>query len=407
MTRAALVRSAPHPSLARWYERVGEDYGDAIGRHRTELVTPALVLDRAAARRNIERMASALAVGGEAAIRPHVKVHKSPELARMQVDAGAIGLSVATVWEAVVFVRSGFDGVFIVNTIAGAAKIATVAALARDTDLMVAIDDAANAAELSAAAVTAGSSMGVLIEVDTGMDRAGVDDAEAALALARAVSRLPGLRLLGVTGYEGHCSLTPEHEARHAKQLAAMTFLVEVAERLEADGHPSPIRSAGGTGTWAWTAAFPGVTEIQAGTYVVIDNFHAPMAEGFEHALTVQATVVSRSPGRLIVDAGGKSIGAGDLASIVGLGDPVVRFDEEHGVFVAPAQGAPPVGGSVAVVPGYSPRTVNLYDAYHVVEDDRVVDIWPVIPRGPGHHGLLGSVDAGHSERISSHGGAR
>jgi D-serine deaminase-like pyridoxal phosphate-dependent protein len=395
-----------HPRLEDWYERVRDMYGDAIGRHRTELVTPALVLDHEAARRNVETMAAAL-VGGQAALRPHVKVHKSPDLARLQVAAGAIGLSVATVWEAVAFVAAGFDDIFIVNTVAGREKLAATAALARVADIMVALDDPGNAADLSAAAVDAGSTVGVLIEVDTGMDRAGVDDSDAALALARAVSRLPGLRFLGVTGYEGHCSLTPDQEARRAKQQAAMTFLIEVADHLEADGHQCPIRSAGGTGTWAWTAAFPGVTEIQAGTYVVIDNFHAPMAAGFEHALTVQATVISRSPGRLIVDVGGKSIGAGDLASIVGLGYPVLRFDEEHGIFVAPVEGVPAVGERVTLVPGYSPTTVNLYDAYHVVEDDRVVDIWPVIPRGPGHQGLLASVGSARSERNNSGGGTR
>jgi D-serine deaminase-like pyridoxal phosphate-dependent protein len=383
---------APHPSLADIYRHVRSDYGSAVGRRPTELVTPALVLDLAAARRNVDQMATRLR-DLPATIRPHIKVHKSPELARLQVDAGAIGLSVATVAEAVVFVRSGFDHILVANTVAGVAKVLAIAGLARDADVMVTIDDPRNASALSAAATDAGSVLGVLIEVDTGMDRAGVDTADEALRLARKVSNLSGLRLLGVTGYEGHCSLTPDRAARLRKQQAAMAFLVEVAELLERDGFACPIRSAGGTATWEWTAAYPGITEIQAGTYVVLDNFHGPMAETFEHALTVETTVISRSPGRLIVDAGGKSVGAGDLATIVGYPYPVVRFDEEHGIFSVPDDCPLEVGDVVALVPGYSPTTINLYDAYHVVDGERVADIWPVIPRGPGHHGLVASTD--------------
>ncbi len=149
------------------------------------------MLDLPAARRNIERMGARMAQL-PADIRPHVKVHKSPELARMQVEAGAIGLSVATVWEAIVFVRSGIDHVFVVNTVAGASKLRALAELARDADVMVAVDDAANAEALSAAAVEAGSVLGVLVEVDTGMDRCGVDTPDEASVLAHRVAELPG-----------------------------------------------------------------------------------------------------------------------------------------------------------------------------------------------------------------------
>lgn len=375
-------------SIHETYDRVRREYGASIGRHRSELVTPALVLDLPAAKHNIAKMGTAIA-GLPAEIRPHIKVHKSPELSRLQVEAGAIGLSVATVWEAVVLARSGLDHLFVVNTVAGAAKIRTLAELAREADIMVAVDDADNAADLAAAARAAGSELGIMIEVDTGMDRCGVDDPEAALALARRIGSMAGLRLHGITGYEGHCSLTPERELRHERERTAMAMFIGVAELLERDGIPCPIRSAGGTATWDWTAAYPGVTEIQAGTYVVMDNFHGRMVGGFEHSLTVQATVISRPPDRVIVDAGGKSMGAGDMASIVGHPEPSFRFDEEHGIFAAPGGSTLKVGDSVALVPGYSPSTVNWYDAFHVVEDDVVVDIWPVIPRGPGHHGLV------------------
>jgi D-serine deaminase-like pyridoxal phosphate-dependent protein len=168
-----------------------------------------------------------------------------------------------------------------------------------------------------------------------------------------------------------------------------MDRFLEVVDRLEAAGYPCPVRSAGGTATWRLTAERDGITEIQAGTYVVMDNFHGRMAPEFEHALTVATTVVSRPSGRLIVDAGSKSVGTGGGPSLVGVDLEVLRFDEEHGVFVAGPEQHFPLGSLLRMVPGYAPETVNMYDVYYVVDGDRVVDVWPVFPRGPGHNGLL------------------
>jgi len=369
-------------------KRVQAMYGGAIGRPRKDLVTPALVLDVDAVQRNIDRMAARIAEL-PAGIRPHIKVHKSPELGRRQMAAGALGLCTATVWEAMVMFEAGIDDLFVVNTIAGPDKIRALAELAREAKIRVAVDDAANADTLSKAAVAAGSTLGIMIEVDTGMDRAGVDDGDAALALARHVLGLPNLRFDGLTGYEGHCSLTPERDLRLEKQRAAMALFTGVADRLIGAGIPVAILSAGGTGTWEWTAAHPRLTEVQAGTYAVMDMFHGHMSPGFEHSLTVQATVISRPRGHVIVDAGNKSMGAGGLSTIVGFPYEAFRFDEEHGIFNVPDDAPLKVGDSVALVPGYSPGTVNWYDVYHVVKDDVVVDIWPVVPRGPGHNGLL------------------
>src|SRR5580692_11077601 len=370
------------------YEQARHEYGGAIGQRRDELITPALVLDIDAAQRNIDHMASELKQMGKATIRPHYKTHKSPDLARRQLQAGAGGLSMATVWEAAVLAAAGMDDLFVVKTVSQPAKLGLLAELARDHRILVAVDEAPNAAVLSAAAVRAGSTLGIMIEVDTGMDRCGVDTAQECLALARQVMELPGLRFEGITGYEGHCSLTFDSDLRHERQREAMAFFTGVADLLEANGIPCPIRSAGGIATWRWTAGYPGLTEIQAGTYVVMDNFHGKMVPHFEHSLTIQATVISRQSGKVIVDAGNKSVADPADVTITGHDLPVVRFDEEHGIFDA-AGGSPlRVGDPVALVPGYSPSTVNWYDAYHVVHEDIVVDIWPIIPRGPGHHGI-------------------
>jgi 3-hydroxy-D-aspartate aldolase len=136
------------------------------------------------------------------------------------------------------------------------------------------------------------------------------------------------------------------------------------------------------------TAATPGITEIQAGTYVLMDRFHSGVEGGFEPALRILTTVISRSQGRVIVDAGSKSVADPELALIVGHDVQNLGFDEEHGRFAAPCDGDLSIGDVVQLFPGYAPSTVNLYDAYHVVEDGIVVDMWPIIPRGPGHHGL-------------------
>jgi D-serine deaminase-like pyridoxal phosphate-dependent protein len=370
------------------YDNVRHEYGTAIGQRRDELITPALVLDVDAAQRNIDHMASELKQMGAATIRPHYKTHKSPDLARRQLRAGAGGLSMATVWEAAILAAAGMDDLFVVNTVAHPAKLRVLAELAREHRVLVAVDEAANAAAHSAAAVTAGSTLGIMVEVDTGMDRCGVDSAADCLAVTQQVMDLPGLHFEGITGYEGHCSLTPDHDLRHERQREAMKFFTGVAELLEANGIPCPIRSAGGIATWNWTAAYPGLTEIQAGTYVVMDNFHGHMAPGFEHSLTIQATVISRQSGKVIVDAGNKSVADPADVTMVGHDHKVLRFDEEHGIFDAAEGSSLRVGDPVALVPGYSPSTVNWYDAYHVVHEDVVVDIWPIIPRGPGHHGI-------------------
>jgi D-serine deaminase-like pyridoxal phosphate-dependent protein len=376
------------PLLQESRDRIMRQYGGAVGRRREELITPALVLDIDAAQRNIDHMASELRRMGSTTIRPHYKTHKSPNLARLQVLAGARGLSMATVWEAAVLAAADLDDLFVVNTVSHPDKIRLLAELARDRRILVAVDEAPNADAHSAAAMRAGSTLGIFVEVDTGMNRCGVDNAAEALAVARHVTDLPGLRFEGITGYEGHCTLTPEAGLRHERQQEAMKLFISVADMLEANGIPCPIRSAGGIATWQWTAAYPGVSEIQAGSYVVMDNFHGRMVRGFEQSLTIQTSVISRRSGQVIVDAGNKSVADTNNVTMVGYDHKVFRFDEEHGIFSALEGSSLKVGDSVALVPGYSPSTVNFYDAFHVVQADVVVDIWPVIPRGPGHQGL-------------------
>lgn len=369
-------------------DRVRSQYGQAIGQPVEAVPTPALILDLPAAKRNIQRMAEGMEPL-PAALRPHVKGHKSPDLARLQAEAGAQGFSTATVWEAVVLAEAGFDDLFVVNTVEGPAKIDRLAELARERRVLVAADSLENAGHLSRTATRAGSTLGILLEIDTGMRRCGLADPVAAAELAPALAELPGLHFEGVTGYEGHCSLEDDVARRKVKQSAAMDLFLSAVAAIEAAGVPCPIVSAGGTRTWWLTAATQGITEIQAGTYLLMDQFHSGVAGGFEPALRVLATVISRSPERAIIDAGNKSVAAPELSILADYDVENLGFDEEHGRFAAPAGGGLTLGEVVQILPGYAPSTVNIYDAYHVVEDGEVVDIWPVVPRGPGHLGLV------------------
>ena len=190
-------------------------YRATVGKPRDEIPTPALVLDIDAAKRNMRAMQESLS-GGTARVRPHIKVEKSPHLARLHMEYGAVGVATATAWEALVMALAGIPDVLIANQVVGRAKIDAVIRAATLTRLTVAIDDRQNAATLSAAAANAGTELEVLIDVDVGMGRGGTRSIEETSALAADVNELPALALRGLQGYEGHCMLEPHLTCRYA-----------------------------------------------------------------------------------------------------------------------------------------------------------------------------------------------
>ena len=367
-------------------------YRSAIGTARDALTTPALILDLDVARRNIAFMAERIR-SLPAELRPHTKVQKSPKLARMQIESGAIGVCTATVWEAIVMGRAGIEDVLIANQVVGPQKIAALAAAARHGRYTVAVDDLSNAENLSGAAAQAGASLEALIEVDVGMGRGGVRCPEEAVALAQRMAALPGLTLRGVQGYEGHCMLERDRAQRSRKAQEAMDLLCEVVDSLTSHGFACAVVSAGGTGTYDITGANPRVTEIQAGSYVFMDLFHGDLVPGFSPALTVLATVVGHHGSTIILDAGRKSIGIDHVLPMMTAYPYYTErsYHEEHALFHVDDRCTLGLGDTAELIPGYAPTTVNLYDVYHVVEDGVVVDIWPIRPRGPGHGGILAS----------------
>ncbi len=349
-------------------------------------MTPALLLDLAVVRHNITRMAAC--TRGPTRLRPHVKSHKSAEIARLQIEAGAIGLTTATVWEAAAMTTAGLEDLLIANEVVGEEKIRHLAQIARDARVTVAVDHVRNAEALSAAAGAVGTTIGVLLDVDVGLRRCGVRTEQEARVLAGQVSQLPGLRLRGVMGYEGHCALEPDRGTRAANVRTAMERLVAVADVVRSAGFPVEVVSAGGTGTFDLTGRYPGVTELQAGSYVFMDSSRTDLVPDFAVGLTVLTSVVSRHGTTVVLDCGKKTVGV-DFAPprIVGEAAKVRYVSEEHTVFDVDSDCGLELGQRVELIPSYCPTTINLHDVYYVVQHDVVVDIWPVLARGPGRGG--------------------
>jgi D-serine deaminase-like pyridoxal phosphate-dependent protein len=367
----------------QWLER----YRDQIGRARSEVTTPALILDLDKAKRNIAAMAEKFREL-PAGLRPHIKVHKSVELARLEVEAGAIGIACATAWEAVAMAEGGIKDVLVANQVVQPDKVAAVAALAREHRVTVAVDDARNVEQLSRAAGEAGSKLELLIEIDVGMARCGVRTKEEALPVAERIAGLPNVTLRGMQGYEGHCMLEPDRDKRFADARAANEKLVGAADYLAEHGHPCADLSGGGTGTYFITGAHPRMTEVQAGSYTLMDCMHGNLVPGgFEVALTVAGTVISRQGNTAILDCGRKSVGIDFVTTppLVTHPDADVRFyAEEHCLVDFAGPPSLDLGDTAEAMAGYGPTTVNLHDVFHVVENDVVTDIWPVNPRGAG-----------------------
>jgi D-serine deaminase-like pyridoxal phosphate-dependent protein len=373
-------------------DRVQAMYGQHKGASIDSLQTPALIADLALLRQNIGAMMTALD-GQVARLRPHTKVQKSPDVALLQVEAGAIGVTVATIWEAAAMAAAGVASILVTNEVIGAAKISAAAALAGHADLVIVVDDARNIADLSAAMTAGGSQAGVLVDLDVGMARCGARSPEQALDLARLVHAAPGLQLRGVQAYEGHCMLEPDRETRIRLATEAMAYAASVKDLLRSDGLPADVLSAGGTGTYNITGRNPAVTELQAGSYVFMDAFHGSLVPGFAVSLTVLTSVLARHGDTVIFDAGRKSIGI-DFVSppLQGYDYQARYYAEEHALFDT-GPGFPAVPGDrMRLVCGYAPTTVNLHDVIFAVAGDQVAEVWPVFPRGPGHCGFLGSL---------------
>lgn len=361
-------------------------YIPPIGSPIDEIDTPALVIDLPAMERNLKRMADFFA-DKQAKLRPHAKTHKCAIIAQKQLEAGnAVGVTCAKLGEAEMLVAGGIKDVLIANQIIGKQKIARLMGLVRHANMMVAVDDPGNVAELGAAAVDAGVQLRVLVEVNVGMNRCGVEPGDPALSLARFVAETKGLRFTGLQGYEGHLVMNPSPEERRQKALAAMQTLVDTRRYIESSGLPIAIVSGGGTGTYNVTSTVPGMDEIQAGSYVFMDTKYRSVGIDFECALTVLATVISRpTPTIAVTDAGLKvatqEFGLPELKNVPGAS--LSRLSEEHGKieFAEPDRDLK-IGDQVEYIVSHGCTTINLHDRYFGVRDGRLEAVWDIAGRG-------------------------
>ncbi len=350
-----------------------------------DIDTPALLVDHDTLSANVASMAERM-LGTGVALRPHAKTHKSPHIARMQLDQGACGLTVASLGEAEVFADAGCEDLFVAYPFyASARKAPRLRALAGRARVSLGLDSLEAARSLVAAG--AAGLLTVLIEVDCGQHRSGVPP-EAAGDLAQRCAEL-GLRIEGVFTHGGHGYLAPSAPAGAA--LDETEGLAQAVASLAEHGVAAQTVSAGSTPTAIASATGP-VTEERPGTYVFNDRQQLALgsASRSDVAVAVAATVVSTAvPGQAVVDAGSKALASDRPGWLPGhgvvpeLGDaPLVALSECHGLVQLNGQAPPPVGSIVRVVPNHVCTVVNLFDHYEVVAQGRVVDRWPISARG-------------------------
>ena len=355
-----------------------------IGLNKLDLDTPALCLDAEALERNIARMADYLR-DRAAGLRPHTKTHKCPTIAWMQLRAGAIGVTCAKLGEAEVMAQAGIHDILIANQMVGARKIARLVNLAAYTQVMVAVVDKENAVALSQAAQAKGVRLRVLIEVDVGMHRCGVTPGQPALELAQHILTLPGLRFEGIMGYEGYAVMIPDWDQRVRTAHEAMGKLVATRDLMRSQGIAVGIVSAAGTGTYAITGNYDGITELQAGSYATMDAKYRSVGLDFELALSVVARVIRvRDSDNAVMDAGMKTLTPefGMPTVLRPEGWTVAKLSEEHGALVREGGRPLEVGEVIELIPSHGCTTINLHDAYHVTRRDIVEAVWPIAARG-------------------------
>lgn len=356
---------------------------------REQIPTPAAVLDLDAFDRNVAKMTRRAAAAG-LALRPHSKSHKCATLAHRQISAGAVGICCAKLAEAEAMAAAGVGAILVTSPVAGALSARRAANLAAALpDFRIVVDHLDGVAELAAAAV---SPIQVLIDVDPGLGRTGVHDAEQAASVARAISAQPSLRLIGVQCYGGQWQHIKGENERAAAVADGMARLQTILAAIRATGATFDIVTGGGTGSFAADAAQGVLTEVQPGSFAFMDRDYREAltsdSDGaFEQSLTIATTVITDNhPQWVTVDGGLKAFSTdGPLPEPV---TPKVAcsqfrfFGDEHGLLMRP-EGQPLLRGErILFAPGHIDPTLDRYDLLHLVQDDVLVDIARIEARG-------------------------
>jgi D-serine deaminase-like pyridoxal phosphate-dependent protein len=361
---------------------------------RDDIPTPALLLDADRFERNIARMREHVKVSGKQ-YRPHAKTHRCPEIARHQVEAGALGVACAKLGEAEVMAGSGVRGLLITTEIVTAAAMFRLVRLLESApDTMVVVDNPANVDALARAMGARGLTLNVMVDIDVGGRRTGAQPGEPALALGQAITKHKSLRLRGLQGYAGHCAHVMGWAARREASLKAMAPLMETRRLFERSGLPVEIVAGGSTGTHDIDVELDGLTELQSGSYCVMDLDYrriggktGDMLTAFEMALTVSATVVSvPTADRAMVDAGLKAFSTDKPFPPEPVERPGITYEfagDEHGrLTVTDPSRAPKLGERIEFFPPHCDPTFNLYDRVYLVRGQSVESVWEISARG-------------------------
>jgi D-serine deaminase-like pyridoxal phosphate-dependent protein len=362
-----------------------------------EVDTPALLVDLDAFERNLKRMADAVSAAG-VRLRPHAKTHKSPIIAQKQIARGAVGVCCQKVSEAAVMVEGGVQDVLVSNEVIGARKLDRLAALSRQARVIGCVDNPVGVDAMAAAAERNGARIDVIVEINVGASRCGIDPGEPAVELARAIARQKHLRFAGLQAYQGRAQHFRTIEERRAAIDEAIARTKHTVQALKGAGLSCDIIGGAGTGTFELEAASGIYNELQCGSYIFMDADYArnKRADGgpydtFEHALFVYATVMSMTQAdRAVIDAGLKTFTfeSGPPEPVGFAGAVYERPSDEHGnLNLAQSNTRPGLGDKVRLIPGHCDPTVNLHDWYVGIRGmdgptPIVESLWPVAARG-------------------------
>ena len=352
-----------------------------IGQPLELLDSPQLLIDLDVVDANCERLFSALE-GKGVSVRVHFKSLKCGGLAQYLTTRGAKNFLCAKLNEAEVLADAGIEDILIANQVVSPHKFERLADLAKRVTLRVCVDDPENVEALSQAMSQAGATLGVLVEVDIGMERCGVEPGQPALDLARKVAESPGLRFDGLQGYDGHLQLMDKNEEKKARSLESSEQLVSTRRLIEEAGLPVEIVTGAGTGTWEYVGSCGGFTEVQPGSFVLMDIAYQKVRPEFGCSLSILTSVISRRPGRYILDAGSKAISR-DFGTPRVKGHPdedLQKLAEEHAIVYTDK--VLPLGEQREVYPAHCCATMNLHRNCMAVRNGKVEAIWPIEASG-------------------------
>ena len=359
--------------------------------NKADLPTPCMIVDLHLLEKNLPRMAAHCRTTG-IQLRGHVKVHKSPEIARRQIALGAIGVTCATIAECELMSQSGIRGALLTRQVASRNNIGRFVALAKkDATFGAVVDDPIAAAWLQEAAASEGVKLKTVVDVYAGLTRHGIEPGEPALALAKQVDTSKNLKLIGLMGYSGGASHTKGWDQRKKKSQDDIAGLTETVAAARKSGLPVEIVTGGSTGTYNIDPEGKTLTELQAGSFVFMDTIYRQIGgktdpttyTDFDPALTVMTTVISkRHPNQCTIDAGNKALlRPTDQVK----GRPEVQIQNqgaEYGILLWNDGDGFKLGDRVELYPSNLDMSTNVYDRYYVARGDRIVDVWPIMGRG-------------------------